>query len=47
MHWSAEKDIHQKNPAGQSRMEALKVEEAKAQREGNLAKAAEIPTDSW
>ena len=42
LHWSAEKDIIKKIQQIKSRMEALKTEEAGAQREGNLAKAAEI-----
>ena len=42
MHWSAEKDIIKKIQQIKSRMEALKTEEVNAQREGNLARAAEI-----
>ncbi|MFA5322462.1 MAG: ATP-dependent chaperone ClpB [Smithella sp.] len=42
VHWSAEKDIIKKIQNTKSRMEALKTEEATAQREGNLEKAAEI-----
>jgi ATP-dependent Clp protease ATP-binding subunit ClpB len=42
VHWSAEKDIIKNIQQIKSRMEALKTEEASAQREGNLAKAAEI-----
>ncbi len=42
MHWSAEKDVIKKIQQIKSKMEALKTEEANAQREGNLAKAAEI-----
>ena len=42
IHWSAEKDIIKKIQQIKSKMEALKTEEANAQREGNLAKAAEI-----
>jgi len=41
-HWSAEKDIIKKIQQIKSRTEALKTEEANAQREGNLARAAEI-----
>ncbi|MEN6469288.1 MAG: ATP-dependent chaperone ClpB [Smithella sp.] len=42
MHWSMEKDIIKKIQHIKSRMESLKTEEFNAQREGNLAKAAEI-----
>jgi len=42
VHWSAEKDIIKKIQQIKSRMESLKTEEANAQREGNLARAAEI-----
>ncbi len=42
MHWSAEKDIIRKIQQTKSRIEALKNEEVNAQREGNLARAAEI-----
>ncbi|HPL09431.1 MAG TPA: ATP-dependent chaperone ClpB [Smithellaceae bacterium] len=42
MHWSSEKDIIKKIQQIKSQMEALKTEEAGAQREGNLARAAEI-----
>ncbi|HPO21654.1 MAG TPA: ATP-dependent chaperone ClpB, partial [Smithellaceae bacterium] len=42
LHWSSEKDIIKKIQQIKSRMEALKTEEAGAQREGNLARAAEI-----
>ncbi|MHB8138938.1 MAG: ATP-dependent chaperone ClpB [Smithellaceae bacterium] len=42
LHWSAEKDIIKKIQQIKSQMEALKTEEANAQREGNLARAAEI-----
>lgn len=42
LHWSAEKDIIKKIQQVKSRIEALKTEEASAQREGDLAKAAEI-----
>ncbi len=42
MHWTAEKDIIKKIQQTKSRMEALKTEEINAQREGNLARAAEI-----
>ncbi|MDD4356668.1 MAG: AAA family ATPase [Smithellaceae bacterium] len=42
MHWSAEKDIIKKIQQIKSDVEALKIEEANAQREGNLARAAEI-----
>ena len=42
VHWSAEKDIIKKIQQTKSRMEALKTEEVNAQREGNLARAAEI-----
>jgi ATP-dependent Clp protease ATP-binding subunit ClpB len=41
-HWSSEKDIIKKIQHIKSRMESLKTEEAGAQREGNLARAAEI-----
>ena len=42
LHWSAEKDIIKKIQQIKSQMEALKIEEVNAQREGNLARAAEI-----
>jgi ATP-dependent Clp protease ATP-binding subunit ClpB len=42
LHWSAEKDIIKKIQQVKSRIEALKTEEANAQREGDLARAAEI-----
>jgi len=42
VHWSAEKDVIKKIQQIKSRVEALKIEEASAQREGNLARAAEI-----
>ena len=42
LHWSSEKDIIKKIQQIKSQMEALKTEEAGAQREGNLARAAEI-----
>ncbi len=42
MHWSAEKDVIKKIQQIKSQMEALKTEEVNAQREGNLARAAEI-----
>ncbi len=42
LHWSSEKDIIKKIQQIKSRMESLKTEEAGAQREGNLARAAEI-----
>ncbi|MEN6375450.1 MAG: ATP-dependent chaperone ClpB [Smithella sp.] len=42
IHWTAEKDIIKKIQQTKSRMEALKTEEMNAQREGNLARAAEI-----
>jgi len=42
VHWSSEKDIIKKIQHTKSRMENLKTEEANAQREGNLALAAEI-----
>jgi ATP-dependent Clp protease ATP-binding subunit ClpB len=42
MHWSAEKDIIKKIQQIKSQMEVLKMEEASAQRQGDLAKAAEI-----
>jgi ATP-dependent Clp protease ATP-binding subunit ClpB len=42
MHWSAEKDVIKKIQQIKSKMEALKTEEVNAQREGNLARAAEI-----
>ena len=42
MHWTAEKDIIKKIQQTKSQIEALKTEEINAQREGNLARAAEI-----
>lgn len=42
VHWSREKDIIKKIQNTKSQIEALKTEEANAQREGNLEKAAEI-----
>jgi ATP-dependent Clp protease ATP-binding subunit ClpB len=42
LHWSSEKDIIKKIQHIKIQMENLKTEEANAQREGNLAKAAEI-----
>ncbi|MBP7341749.1 MAG: ATP-dependent chaperone ClpB [Smithellaceae bacterium] len=42
LHWSSEKDIIKKIQQIKSQMESLKIEEANAQREGNLARAAEI-----
>ncbi len=42
IHWSSEKDIIKKIQNIKSQMETLKIEDATAQREGNLAKAAEI-----
>jgi ATP-dependent Clp protease ATP-binding subunit ClpB len=42
IHWSAEKDIIKKIQQIKSQVEALKTEEVNAQREGNLARAAEI-----
>ena len=42
LHWSREKDIIKKIQNIKSKMEALKTEEVNAQREGDLAKAAEI-----
>ncbi len=42
VHWSSEKDIIKKIQQVKSRMESLKIEEANAQREGDLARAAEI-----
>jgi ATP-dependent Clp protease ATP-binding subunit ClpB len=42
MHWSSEKDIIKKIQQIKSQIEALKIEEINAQREGNLARAAEI-----
>ncbi len=42
LHWSNEKDIIKKIQSIKSQEEALKIEETNAQREGNLAKAAEI-----
>ena len=42
LHWSSEKDVIKKIQQIKSQMESLKIEEANAQREGNLAKAAEI-----
>ncbi|MBN1473427.1 MAG: AAA family ATPase, partial [Syntrophaceae bacterium] len=41
-HWSSEKDIIKKIQNIKSQMESLKIEEANAQRDGDLAKAAEI-----
>ena len=42
VHWSAEKDIIKKIQQVKSQVEALKTEEANAQRQGDLARAAEI-----
>jgi ATP-dependent Clp protease ATP-binding subunit ClpB len=42
MHWSSEKDIINEIQNTKGQIEALKTEEANAQREGNLAKVAEI-----
>jgi len=42
LHWSSEKDIIKKIQHIKIQMENLKTEEANAQREGNLARAAEI-----
>jgi len=42
VHWSGEKDIIKKIQNIKSRIESLKTEEANAQRDGNLEKAAEI-----
>jgi len=42
VHWSAEKDIIKKIQQVKSQVEALKTEEVNAQRQGDLAKAAEI-----
>ena len=42
LHWSSEKDIIKKIQHIKSQEEALKIEEVNAQREGDLAKAAEI-----
>ncbi len=42
VHWSAEKDIIKKIQQTKSQVEALKTEEANAQRQGDLARAAEI-----
>jgi len=42
VHWSAEKDIINKIQNTKKQVEDLKLEETKAQREGNLEKAAEI-----
>ncbi|MEN6621918.1 MAG: Clp protease N-terminal domain-containing protein, partial [Smithella sp.] len=42
VHWSAEKDTIKKIQQIKSQIEALKIEETNAQREGNLARAAEI-----
>ncbi|MEE9910276.1 MAG: ATP-dependent chaperone ClpB [Deltaproteobacteria bacterium] len=42
VHWSAEKDIIKKIQHIKSQVESLKTEEANAQRQGDLAKAAEI-----
>ncbi len=41
-HWTSEKDIIKKIQHIKSQMESLKTEEANAQRDGDLAKAAEI-----
>ena len=41
-HWSSEKNIIKKIQSIKSQMESLKIEEANAQRAGNLARAAEI-----
>jgi ATP-dependent Clp protease ATP-binding subunit ClpB len=42
LHWSREKEIIRKIQAVKSQIETLKIEEANAQREGNLDKVAEI-----
>jgi len=42
IHWSAEKDIIKKIQQIKSQVESLKIEEVNAQRQGDLAKAAEI-----
>lgn len=42
VHWSAEKDTIKKIQQIKSQIESLKIEETNAQREGNLARAAEI-----
>jgi len=42
LHWQSEKDVIKKIQQTKSRMEELKIEEVNAQREGNLARAAEI-----
>jgi ATP-dependent Clp protease ATP-binding subunit ClpB len=42
IHWSSEKDIINKIQNTKGQIEALKIEEVNAQREGNLAKVAEI-----
>lgn len=42
LHWSSEKNIIKKIQLIKSQMESLKTEEVNAQREGNLARAAEI-----
>ncbi|MFO7569404.1 MAG: ATP-dependent chaperone ClpB [Smithellaceae bacterium] len=42
LHWSAEKDVIKKIQQIKSQIETLKIEEANAQREGDLARAAEI-----
>ncbi|MRR17972.1 MAG: ATP-dependent chaperone ClpB [Deltaproteobacteria bacterium] len=42
VHWSAEKDIIKKIQQTKSQVEALKTEEVNAQRQGDLARAAEI-----
>jgi len=42
LHWSAEKEAIKQIQAIKSRIEQLKIEEADAQRSGDLAKAAEI-----
>jgi ATP-dependent Clp protease ATP-binding subunit ClpB len=42
LHWNSEKEAIKKIQATKSQIEALKTEEINAQREGNLARAAEI-----
>ncbi len=42
VHWSAEKDIIKRIQQIKSQVESLKIEEVNAQRQGDLAKAAEI-----
>lgn len=42
LHWQSEKDVIKKIQQTKSKIEELKIEEVNAQREGNLARAAEI-----